>query len=265
MKTTTATALSLFGVIVAGSAAAMVNTTIFDTAPTEAAASEVIVPEAPMIDLTIPSPSPASSVTDVVGATTVPAAPSASEPTTASTVASSTAGTKVSASEVTSDATTAPTTTAPTTPLSTSSPTTTAPPATTAPSTTRPPTTTTPPTSNLVAYNVGQAGVVTLDVIDGRLTVVEAAPAAGWTVAASSRDAVRNQIVVTFRSATLEADFIASFTSGSIVADVESRTVGGSNSYDDDHDDDHEDDDHDDDHEDDHHEDDHHDDDHDDD
>jgi hypothetical protein len=254
MKTTTATALSLFGVIVAGSAAAMVNTTIFDTAPTEAAASEVIIPEAPMIDLTIPNPSPASRVTDVVGMTTVPAATSVS----ASTVTSSNGATNVSAQVVTSESTVTPTTT---TAPSASAPTTAAPTTTTAPSTTRPPTTTTPPKSTLVAYNVGQAGVVTLDVIDGRLTVVDAAPAAGWTVAASSRDAVRNEILVTFRSATLEADFIASFASGSIVADVDSRAVGGSTAYDDDHDD-HDDDDHDDD---DHDDDDHHDDDHDDD
>ena len=245
MKTTVATALSLVGVIAAGSAAAMVNTTIFDTAPNEAAASAVIVPEAQTIDLTIPTP--------------VAVAPSADPATTgtedSSTPTASNSGSASSVSVVQSDdvqissssrevGVLATETSVEPTPTIAPTPSTTVPtPTTTAPTT---PTTTVPPSSDLVTYNVGEAGSVTLDVIDGRLTIIDATPGAGWIVAKAEHYQVDNSVEVEFVSNTLEVKFEAMRVNGVIETEVHAQAIDGTPHHDDD-DDDHDDDDHDDD------------------
>jgi hypothetical protein len=166
MKTKIATALSLIGVLSAGSAAALVNTQILDSGPTKSGQS--------------------AAVPEQVASTTVPvsAAPS-------STVSS-----------------TLPTTTAPTIVVTT-------------PSTVA----SLAPTGFLTTYNVGDAGSVTLDVIDGKLTIVSSAPNAGWQVTKSEQEDDENKVEVDFQSATVRVEFEATFVNGQIVPEVSSSPV----------------------------------------
>lgn len=256
MKTTIATALSLVGVLAAGSAAALVNTTIFDTTPSDAAASAAVLPEGATIDLTIPTPvtvaAPAAvtqPVTDGTGSTGTASAPATTRPATPVTIN----GSSLSTAE--GDAPTTTLTTVPASP-STTTPST--------PSTTTPapaPTPTTTPTSRLTTYNLGAVGSVTLDVVNGRLVVVDTSPSTGWRVTEAYLDAMTGEVEVTFASIDTEVEFTAALSGGSIVTDLSSRLLD-TDEYEDDHDGDHE---HDDDDEDDDDDDDHDDDDHDDD
>lgn len=139
----------------------------------------------------------------------------------------------------------------------TPTPTTTAPTGTTpvtvmAPATT-PAVPTSGPTGMLTTFNVGAAGTVTVDVINGALVFVGAEPAAGWTVTDTDHARDDNEVEVEFRSADTRVEFTAHFRGGSIVPEVESEslsiapTAGSGGHDDDDGDDDDRDDDDDDD------------------
>jgi hypothetical protein len=235
MKAKLATAISVIGVLGAGSAAAMVNTQILDSNPTESGASKAVLPPAPTVEVSVPS------VTDPIEVGNLQVV------------------------EVVRDSTT------------TTVPATTTTPATTAPAT--------QPSDLLTSFNVGEAGVVTVDVIDGQLVLVSAEPKSGWAVTKAEDDSnddsdeQHNEVDVEFVSATVRVEFGAEYIDGRIVPHVESKSIGGQSSNstsaaapagpapaqgptvggDDDEHDDHEDDDHeDDDHEDEHHEDDEH-------
>ena len=137
-------------------------------------------------------------------------------------------------------------------------------PMTTSPETTMP-TVTLPPAALasglLTAFNVGDAGVVTVDVIDGRLVLVSAEPKAGWTLSKAEDDSnedsdtLENEVEVEFMSASVLVEFEAHLVDGQIVPKVESKAIGATanttpfvpNTYDDDARDDHDDDDRDDD------------------
>ena len=225
MKTKIATALSIVGVLGAGSAAALVNTQILDSGSTQSGASAAVLPEPAPIDLTVPE--------------------TASERSPVSTVA-------------TAD----PTTTVPDTTL----------PATGSPQSAS------DASGMLTAFNVGDAGVVTVDVIAGQLVLVSAEPKAGWTLAKAEddsnddSDSVENEVEVEFTSASVRVEFEAHLVDGRIVPKVESEAIGGTilnaapavpntvvddddrddHDEDEDHDDDHEDEDHDDDEDEDH-------------
>jgi hypothetical protein len=170
MKTKIATALSVIGVLGAGSAAALVNTQILDSGPAESGASAAVLPPATPVDITVP---------EVDLQTLLPTEPVELQP---------------------SDPTTPPTTAEPA-------------PATVAPS------------GFLTAFNVGEAGVVTVDVVDGRLVLVSAEPKAGWEVTSASEDDEQNHVDVEFVSDTVRVEFEASFTDGAIVPHVESKSI----------------------------------------
>jgi len=196
MKSSLITALSLVGVIGAGSAAALVNTSIFDSAPQSEQAA--FVPGAAVVELTLP------------------ATPDGS----------------LSLKQVT-------TTVAPT-------PTTTAPPANTP--------------SLLTRYDVGEAGSVTVDVIDGKIALIDATVGAGWTLVSSGTSTGSNAVNVQFTDDQINVYFTATLANETITPSIRSEKVPTSGGYydddDDDHyehddehddDDDHDDDDHDDD------------------
>jgi hypothetical protein len=216
MKTKIATALSIVGVLSAGSAAALVNTQILDSGPSEATASAAVLPPASTVDLTVPdTAAPTTTIDDDDD-------DDATYPTVATTVA-------------------APATVP-----------------TIAPAASQPDT---PPM--LTAFNVGTSGVVTVDVVGGKLLLVDAEANPGWTVARSVESSPTS-VDVEFLSATVRVMFTAVFADGQIKPSVTSAAVpaptttspSGSD-YDDDHDDDeYEDDDHDDEYEDDEYEDD---------
>jgi hypothetical protein len=182
MKTKIATALSIVGVLGAGSAAALVNTQILDSGPSESSASAAVLPPTSTIELEIP---------------------------------------EVETSTTTVAPTTAPTTVAPAISLPSSTSTTEAPPA---------------PSGYLTAFNVGDAGVVTVDVLDGRLVLVAAEPKSGWDVTKAEDDSNDdddeddNQVEVEFTSPTVRVEFEAEFVDGQIVPHVESKSIGGSSS-----------------------------------
>ena len=218
MKTRLATTLSLVGVLLAGSAAALANTQILSGGDTASGASSAVLPESESVDLTIPA---IASTTTSSTTTTNP----------------STTTTTTAANELAANAAT----------------------------TTMSTTTTTPTASEfLTTFNVGEAGSVTVDVIAGRLRLVEAVPGAGWSVAKSEEDGEDNEVEVEFRSSTVAVEFEAQLVDGQIVPEVSSRsliqpspapaaapannTSPDEDPDDDDHDDDdHDDDDHDDD------------------
>jgi len=245
MKSSLITALSLVGVIGAGSAAALVNTSIFDSAPQSEQAA--FVPGAAVVELTLPAtPDPApvanangmsleqltggpqetpAAQTDAVAvsqATTIP-----STTTGAATSAGVSSAGSLSLKQVT-------TTVAPT-------PTTTAPPANTP--------------SLLTRYDVGEAGSVTVDVIDGKIALIDATVGAGWTLVSSGTSTGSNAVNVQFTDDQINVYFTATLANETITPSIRSEKVPTSGGYydddDDDHyehdDDEHDDDDHDDD------------------
>ncbi len=178
MKTRIATALSVVGVLGAGSAAALVNTQILDGAPAESSASAAALAPASSVDITIPGTTPDE--------TTPSTQPETTE----------------------ADTTTmAPTTTEPTVPAKNRR----AQPAA--------------PSGFLTTYNVGDAGVVTLDVVDGRLVLVNAAPKSGWSISSEDEDSSDDEIDVEFLSSTVRVEFSATFVDGQIVPKVTSKSV----------------------------------------
>lgn len=199
MKVRLATVLSLTGVLVAGSAAALVNTQVLNAPANDSAA-----------DITLADTS----------------LPGTSEPTT-----TDGAVTTVVDTSLPPDTTGAPATAA--------------------------------PAGTQAVYQIGDAGLVTLDTAGDQLTIVAAVPNAGWTVVeAKSEDALN--IEVKFRSATTEVEFHATLLFGVVGTSVETKslvpaTTGSSGStpssgtyHDDDDDDDDHGGDHDDDDDDDH-------------
>ncbi len=115
-----------------------------------------------------------------------------------------------------------PPATAATTTTSVPSPTSTSTSSTT--STTSTTTTVAPPPSSLTAFNVGDAGVVTVDIVDGRLILLAAEPAPGWAVTDTEQD--DDGIEVDFESGTVRVRFEASIEDGRIVPHVESESIG---------------------------------------
>ena len=261
MKTTLVTTLSLVGVLGAGTAAALVNTSIFDSTPQNDAAA--FVPGADLVQLTLPEPS--ATVIDpaqnAAGNATVVAAATANPSQIADTSNDMPAQSASTATEATSriagsatvnvTATTLPTDDTPNTTLPIDdTPDTTLPiddtPDTTTPDT---PETTTPAPQNpslLTTYDLGGAGSVTVDVVNGRMTLIDATAAAGWVVTDAEVDAVANQVEVTLSDGSMIVDFEVGYVAGALVPDIRTEAVSSGH-----HDDDHDEDDHDEDDEDD--------------
>ena len=251
MKTTLVTTLSLVGVLGAGTAAALVNTSIFDSTPQNDAAA--FVPGADLVQLTLPEPS--ATVIDpaqnAAGNATVVAAATANPSQIADTSNDMPAQSASTATEATSriagsatvnvTATTLPTDDTPNTTL----------PVDDTPDTTTPdtPETTTPAPQNpslLTTYDLGGAGSVTVDVVNGRMTLIDATAAAGWVVTDAEVDAVANQVEVTLSDGSMIVDFEVGYVAGALVPDIRTEAVSSGH-----HDDDHDEDDHDEDDEDD--------------
>ena len=200
MKAKLATAISVIGVLGAGSAAAMVNTQILDSNPTESGASKAVLPPAP-------TESGASKAVLPPAPTVEVSVPSVTDPIEVG---------NLQVVEVVRDSTT------------TTVPATTTTPATTAPAT--------QPSDLLTSFNVGEAGVVTVDVIDGQLVLVSAEPKSGWAVTKAEDDSnddsdeQHNEVDVEFVSATVRVEFGAEYIDGRIVPHVESKSIGGQSS-----------------------------------
>jgi hypothetical protein len=99
---------------------------------------------------------------------------------------------------------------------------------------TSPPTTTiaaVAPSGLLTSFNVGDAGVVTVDVVDGQLVLVSAEPRPGWTVTKAEDDSnddseeQENEVEVEFESADVRVEFEAEFVDGRIVPTVEAKSA----------------------------------------
>jgi hypothetical protein len=167
MKTKIAAALSIVGVLGAGSAAALVNTQILNGNPTDSGASAAVLPPASSIELTVP--------------TTVDSTPDAGADDATSTTS-----------------TTAPGADAPVRPVAAAA------------------------SGMLTAFNVGEAGVVTVDVVDGRLLLVSAEPKPGWTVAKAEDDSnddsdeIEDEVEVEFVSSSVRVEFEADLVDGRI-------------------------------------------------
>lgn len=80
------------------------------------------------------------------------------------------------------------------------------------------------PLSQPVMYQVGDAGVVTLDTTGDVLAVVAATPSAGWTVLVAESIDAYNVSVQLLAGATL-VEFRANLSMGVVVTSVESREV----------------------------------------
>ena len=242
MKTTLVTTLSLVGVLGAGTAAALVNTSIFDSTPQNDAAA--FVPGADLVQLTLPEPS--ATVIDpaqnAAGNATVVAAATANPSQIADTSNDMPAQSASTATEATSriagsatvnvTATTLPTDDTPNTTL----------PVDDTPDTTTPdtPETTTPAPQNpslLTTYDLGGAGSVTVDVVNGRMTLIDATAAAGWVVTDAEVDAVANQVEVTLSDGSMIVDFEVGYVAGALVPEIRTEAVS-SGYHDDDHDED---------------------------
>lgn len=184
MKAKIATAVSVIAVLGAGSAAALVNTQILDSGPTESGASKAVLPPASTVVLTVPS------VTDPIDIETMRVVVPSGDDSTSTSSSSST---------------------------STSTPTTTIAAAV--------------PSGFLTSFNVGDAGVVTVDVVDGQLVLVSAEPKPGWTVSKAEDDSnddsdeQENEVEVEFESADVRVEFEAVFVDGRIVPKVESEST----------------------------------------
>lgn len=166
MKKQVAAALSIAGVLVAGSAAAMVNSQVLSSNVASASA-------APATTSTVPAgPS-----------TTIATAPSTTLPSTSTTVVGDAAA------------------------------------------------------AGLAAYQVGDAGTVTLDASGAELVVVSAVANPGWVTAEVDHEGDALRVKVEFVSATTKVEFRASSLFGVITTSVESTdltapagTVGGHSS-----------------------------------
>ena len=183
MKTKIATALSLVGVLSAGSAAALVNTTILDSGPTKSGQSAA-VPE------------------QVASTSRADASTTSSSSTIASTLPASTIASTITSTTTSTTPSTVPSTLVVTVPAAA-------------------------PTGLLTTFNVGDAGAVTVDVINGLLMIVSSTPNPGWQVAKSEQKIEENKVEVYFKSATVQIEFEATFVNGQIVPDVSSSAANG--------------------------------------
>ncbi len=175
MKTKLAVALSMVGVLGAGSAAAVVNTQILDGGPAASGTSAAILPPPSTVDVTVPP------VDVTLPSTTLPGPTTGTEPL------------------------------PPARPIAVESP--------------RP---TTPAASGfLTAFNVGDAGIVTVDVLDGRIVLVSSEPLPGWRVT-DVEPSGGDDVEVSFSSDTVRVEFTAELVDGQIVPRVESERIGGS-------------------------------------
>jgi hypothetical protein len=93
-------------------------------------------------------------------------------------------------------------------------------------------------------YQVGEAGLVTVDTSTGALTLVSVAPNPGWAVASTGAGPLSG-IEVHLSNGTVDVRFIAVLADGSVVVDVSateigapSSSIGGFDDDDDDHGDD---------------------------
>lgn len=179
MKTKIATALSLVGLLSAGSAAALVNTTILDSGPTKSGQSAAVPEQVASTSRADASTTSSSSTI----ASTLPAS------TTTSTTTSTTPSTVPSTLVVTVPAAA--------------------------------------PTGLLTTFTVGDAGAVTVDVINGLLMIVSSTPNPGWQVAKSEQKIEENKVEVYLKSATVQIEFEATFVNGQIVPDVSSSAANG--------------------------------------
>jgi hypothetical protein len=256
MKSSLVTALSLVGVIGAGSAAALVNTSIFDSTPE--AEQAAFVPGAAVVELTLPAvadPAPgsansgamsleqltggaqeqapaANSNASVDQAASSQAAESSQSASSGSTSAASSSGTLSVRDAVTTTVAPTPTTVAPT-------------PTTVAPTPEQP--------SFLTRYDIGEAGSVTVDVVNDKIALIDTTVGAGWTLVSSAVSSGTNTVNAQFTNNQVNVYFTATFANGTITPSIRSEEVptSGGGYYDDDddhdeHDDDH--DEHDDDH-----------------
>jgi hypothetical protein len=178
MKTKIATALSIVGVLSAGSAAALVNTQILDSGPSEATASAAVLPPAATVQVPVPSTTIDDTNDDLDEAAVVDTKPMpditipATEPTAAPKPAPAAA----------------------------------------------------PSTDYLTAFSVGDSGVVTVDVVNGRIILVSATANEGWTVA-KSEETSANEVEVYFVSSSVRVEFDATFENGVITPSVESASL----------------------------------------
>jgi hypothetical protein len=256
MKSSLVTALSLVGVIGAGSAAALVNTSIFDSTPE--AEQAAFIPGAAVVELTLPAvadPAPgsansgamsleqltggaqeqapaANSNASVDQAASSQAAESSQSASSGSTSAASSSGTLSVRDAVTTTVAPTPTTVAPT-------------PTTVAPTPEQP--------SFLTRYDIGEAGSVTVDVVNDKIALIDTTVGAGWTLVSSAVSSGTNTVNAQFTNNQVNVYFTATFANGTITPSIRSEEVptSGGGYYDDDddhdeHDDDH--DEHDDDH-----------------
>jgi len=189
MKTKITAALSLAGVLVAGSAAALVNTQVLQSNNDEAMTVPALAAPAGLLVTTTTTAGVETSLPiDATSTTVVGGAPS------------------------TSVDSTVPVSTAPTSSAPTSS----------APASTAP---TAGATPTQAVYRIGDAGTVTLDTAGDRLTVVAATPGAGWQVGKVEQYSPLD-IEIYFRSATVELEFKANLLFGVVSTSVESRNIG---------------------------------------
>jgi ribosomal protein L12E/L44/L45/RPP1/RPP2 len=179
MKTKLATALSIVGVLGAGSAAALVNTQILDGSGSESTASAAVLPPAATIDLTVPSTTIDDSDAGVDDETD----------------RGSTSTTTTSVPEATTTTMIVTTTTAPA-----------------------------PTGEFLTAFNVGDSGVVTVDVVNGRLILVKAEASPNWTVT-RAEEVGADHLEVTFVSSTVRVEFAADFDGAAITPSVASAAI----------------------------------------
>jgi hypothetical protein len=267
MKSSLVTALSLVGVIGAGSAAALVNTSIFDSTPE--AEQAAFIPGAAVVELTLPAvadPAPgsansgamsleqltggaqeqapaANSNASVDQAASSQAAESSQSASSGSTSAASSSGTLSVRDAVTTTVAPTPTTVAPTPTTVAPTPTTVAPtPTTVAPTPEQP--------SFLTRYDIGEAGSVTVDVVNDKIALIDTTVGAGWTLVSSAVSSGTNTVNAQFTNNQVNVYFTATFANGTITPSIRSEEVptSGGGYYDDDDDHYEHDDDDDDDH-----------------
>jgi hypothetical protein len=215
MKKSIATVISVAGVLGAGAAAYAVNTSVLSAT----SSNDLVVATAP-----------ADTFADLVAPMAPGAVAAAGSPTTAAAPLVPTAPSQ------------------PATPVAT-----TAPAPLIAPVMVAPLSSTPVATSSLTTYKVGTVGSVVLDTADGRLSIVSATPAAGWTARKLTPSATSSKVV--FTSSTMTVTFDATLANGSVSTNVTSAAVTPPvvvrpprQDDDGDHDDDHEDHENDDDH-----------------
>lgn len=151
MKTRMVTIISIAGVLVAGTAAAMVNTQIFESEPVAGESAVLLAPEPTTVALT-----------PGVDASSAPSSNSASAAT---------------------------------------------------------------GQGPLTEFAIGEAGFVTVDVINDRLRIVSVDPSAGWSVVEQEEYPAGDHVEVTLASDSMRIEFEADLVNGRIVPELESSAL----------------------------------------